>query len=77
MRIAKREPGYHYFDVFGGDKLDDIGQRQSRLEQYGTVVVALKNLADGTTCVTRKLYSLGIFTRDDDDGHSNPSSSSI
>lgn len=66
MRIAKREPGHSYFDVFGGDKLDDIGQRQSRLLQYSTVVVALKNLSDGTSCVTRKLYSLGIFTHDDD-----------
>lgn len=31
MKINKREPGHHYFDVFGGDMPDDIGQRQSTL----------------------------------------------
>jgi len=45
--------------------------------QYSTVVVALKNLSDGTTCVTRKLYSLGIFTRDDEDVQNDKSDSSI
>lgn len=27
MKIHKRDPGYNYMDVFGGEKLDDIGQR--------------------------------------------------
>ena len=29
MKIGRREPGFNYLDIFGGDKPDDIGQRQS------------------------------------------------
>ena len=75
MNISKQEPGVKLLDIFGGDKNDDIGQRQSPIQQHSMTMVALKQNPNGSTSVIRKHYTGGIFTPDHEKSDADNSSS--
>ena len=53
-------------DLFGGDRLEDMGQRQSAFVQHSVVLVAVKTTPEGTCSIVRKHYQNGIMTHDED-----------